>query len=551
MKQLRIGLLMISLIFVLIKPAYTQLTYNLYFGDTHGHTLLSDGGCQTSNIDEYYSFAKDILRLDFAMMSDHARGLTSDEWQVVRQKAESFNQPGIFTTFIGFEWTSVIYGHKNVYFPGEDVPVMPWSSMNPDYDTPDELWDAAQEYRAFTVAHHPLTNIPSSTNWSFRDDALQPIVEIYSKWGNSEYDGAEPEVPYPAISGDHSVQEALALGHKLGIWASTDSHSGWAGFLSPREFGGPGCDNLLPHRGGWAAVWAENNTRKALWDAFLNRRVYATTGERISLLFIMDGHFMGSTYTTCASPNIHIEVTGTLPLQRVEIIRNNNLIYTYTASEELSVTLDYTDSGLDLGDYYYYVRVVQDNKNPNRDDQPERAWSSPIWVTISLSMCGDGYCKGSPEEDCFTCPEDCISRPVPSCGNGTCNTAEDCYSCPEDCPGKTTGKLEDRFCCGEDDNCYKDTPGLCGEDCGTTVVELEYCCGDGLCEVDETSNNCETDCINLCGNNNCEIGEDCTICSEDCPGDNLGRPQDRYCCGNGICEDVERDNANCPIDCTL
>jgi hypothetical protein len=40
-------------------------------------------------------------------------------WDDVINAAEEFNEPGLFTTFLGFEWTSLVKGgnmHRNVIF---------------------------------------------------------------------------------------------------------------------------------------------------------------------------------------------------------------------------------------------------------------------------------------------------------------------------------------------------------------------------------------------------------------------------------------------------
>jgi hypothetical protein len=104
------------------------------------------------------------------------------------------------------------------------------------------------------------------------------------------------------------VREALKRGLELeaefganpfryGLLASTDTHLGTPGLVSEREFpghggaGAPAGDALpvgLPDAleygpGGLAVIWAEENTRSALFDALLRREVYGTSGPRPEL----------------------------------------------------------------------------------------------------------------------------------------------------------------------------------------------------------------------------------------------------------------------------
>ena len=65
------------------------------------------------------------------------------------------------------------------------------------------------------------------------------------------------------------------------------------------------------------------------------------------------------------------------------------------------------------------------------------------------------------------------------------------------------------------------------------------CDHDGKCETDEICTTCGSDCVSsagaFCGNGVCEptIGESCLSCPGDCAGSQAGKPNSRYCCGNG------------------
>ena len=78
-------------------------------------------------------------------------------WEDVIQAAEEFNDPGRFTTFIGFEWTSLVKGgnmHRNVIFrDGADRArqVVPYTTQAPIGSTdPLDLYKYLEDYEAKT-----------------------------------------------------------------------------------------------------------------------------------------------------------------------------------------------------------------------------------------------------------------------------------------------------------------------------------------------------------------------------------------------------------------
>ena len=77
-------------------------------------------------------------------------------------------------------------------------------------------------------------------------------------------------------------------------------------------------------------------------------------------------------------------------------------------------------------------------------------------ITTACTLCGNGTCDATANEDCSTCPADCGL--CSSCGDDTCDTAagEDCSTCPQDCqvrPGQVCcdGTVYHGDCCTDDD----------------------------------------------------------------------------------------------------
>ena len=129
----------------------------------------------------------------------------------------------------------------------------------------------------------------------------------------------------------------------------------------------------------WAAVWAEQETREALFDGMLARRTYAASDE-IVLKVSADGHNAGERFTAAASapPEIAIDIEAPDEILRVDVVKNGEYVYTRRPGGR-SARLAYRDSAAAPGDSYYYVRVFQrDPENPTGD--PEIAWASPFFV---------------------------------------------------------------------------------------------------------------------------------------------------------------------------
>ena len=93
------------------------------------------------------------------MMADYSPGGKTYEtiWERVVDAAERFNDPGKFTAFIGFEWTSLVRGnnmHRNVIFrEGEEKAgqVVPYTTQAPVGSTdPLDLYKYLENYEAST-----------------------------------------------------------------------------------------------------------------------------------------------------------------------------------------------------------------------------------------------------------------------------------------------------------------------------------------------------------------------------------------------------------------
>ena len=74
--------------------------------------------------------------------------------------------------------------------------------------------------------------------------------------------------------------------------------------------------------------------------------VHATSGDRIILDFRVDGHIMGSEYSTSQPPRIAVKVSGTDIITKIEIKKNCETVYA-VKPDGMSYDLDWIDQDFD------------------------------------------------------------------------------------------------------------------------------------------------------------------------------------------------------------
>ena len=286
--------------------------------------------------------------------------IASRAWTEIRDAAARHNQPGRFTTLVGYEYTSAPDGrnlHRNVIFRGANVPTTPFS--NNDSRDPEDLWRTMDGWRAkgieaLAIPHNSngsdglmfdsvrLNGKPIDRAYAELRMRNEPLVEITQikgtsevhpslspndEWANFEimesYIGTNKKVT--KFAGGY-VREALKQGilmqsksgfnpFKLGFVAASDTHNAAPGSVEEvNYFSKTGIPDGLPERRGsaprngaktwdgvntgeaggryqaWgasglAAVWAEENSRDAIYAAFRRKETFATSGPRIRVRF--------------------------------------------------------------------------------------------------------------------------------------------------------------------------------------------------------------------------------------------------------------------------
>lgn len=325
----------------------------LLWGDLHCHTENSGDGSGT--VEGLYRYARDVARLDFCACTDHVGpGYPPDQWRTIQEAARQYNAPGRFVSILGYEWSTVAHGDKNVYFRGDFEAI-----RVPQSGQAEDLWKMLAGVDCIVIPHHPAYPVGlRGTDWTRIDPRLVPVVEMCSGHGAGEYLG-NPR-PYgsnkpmgPSLPGGFA-QDALARGLRLGFICSSDDHSahaGKAGFL--------------------AAVYADRFDREGILNALRARRCYGTTGARMLIDVSANGQPMGSVLRLAVPPRLRVRVQGTAPLLRVDVVSGGQVCHSEQPTG-MACEFEFTPPRLEQARTYYYVRVAQSDG--------EFGWSSPIYV---------------------------------------------------------------------------------------------------------------------------------------------------------------------------
>jgi hypothetical protein len=282
-------------------------------------------------------------------------------WEETVEAAEKYDDPGRFTAFIGYEWTSNTAGnnlHRVVIYRDDAQKagqMEPYTTQKPlGSDNPRDLWKWLDAYedktggRALAIAHNgnlsngimfpiadSFTGKPVDLEYAQTRAKWEPLYEAtqikgdgeahpflspndefadYETWdqGNldlsvmKENDMLQYEYARSGLEIGLELEKKIGVNpYKFGMIGSTDSHTGLATAGEDNFFGKHSGAEPGPKRwehpmaqvgdkkyegwsmvsSGYAAVWAKENTRAAIFDAMQRKETYATTGPRMLVRF--------------------------------------------------------------------------------------------------------------------------------------------------------------------------------------------------------------------------------------------------------------------------
>ena len=262
-------------------------------------------------------------------------------WKREKDAANKYYQPGKFTTFLAYEYSSIPDGrnlHRNVIFKGDKAPDKPFSSV--ESINPEDLWTYLESNRKLGFESLAIThnaNVSDGSMFDLNDSYGVPITEAYAKRrieneplaeviqskGSSEtHPGLSPNDEFAnfelyvnlltrprigKLSGSY-YREALGRGiqieqkvganpYEFGAIGASDFHNGLStpeeNNGGPTGYYGPGTKpvkikdfaRVVTGSSGLTGVWAEQNTREAIYNALKRKEVFATSGTRLKLRF--------------------------------------------------------------------------------------------------------------------------------------------------------------------------------------------------------------------------------------------------------------------------
>ena len=277
-----------------------------------------------------------------------------EAWARIVEAAEHHNDPGNFTTFVGYEYTSAAGNmenlHRNVIFRGSDAPEAPFSAHMST--NPEDLWDWMDEQRAIG---RDVLAIPHNSNgsdgWMFRltdfsgepltpeyaDQRMrnEPLVENTQVKGTSDThpslspndEWADFEIMSVKVATDEAsqpsgsyVREALVNGlvleetqgfnpYKFGVIGSSDSHVSAGSFEEDNYWAKVGLLDATPELRGSVPL-AEPTEESGMFAATRNSE-YGASGLAVAWAesntrdAIFDAFRRKETYST-SGPRMHL-----------------------------------------------------------------------------------------------------------------------------------------------------------------------------------------------------------------------------------------------------
>ncbi len=340
--------------------------YNIYFGQIHSHTTISDGA---GTLEDAFNYAYNKAEhLDFIAVTDHSNsfdndtsanisdGSASPEWVNAKKYAKEFTaNANDFVALYGYEmtWSGGTPGHMNTYNTEGFLSRNMNGYKNASAESLPNYYTALKTVPdSISMFNHPGTTFGDFEDFAHYDeeiDALITLIEVGNGEGAIGSSGYFPSYSY--------YTRALDKGWHIAPANNQDNHKGLWGDANT----------------GRTVILADTLTEDSIYDAIRNMRVYATEDNDFELIYKLNGADMGTIFED-AQDEVEINVsvkdpTDTNKDAKVEVIVNggivaaNGTIAGSNGNIKFNLTPDYA---------YYYIRIVQADG--------DIIVSAPVWI---------------------------------------------------------------------------------------------------------------------------------------------------------------------------
>lgn len=336
-----------------------DLDWNLYFGQLHAHTDISNGA---GSVEEAFQYASQVDGLDFFAVTDHSDSFDNADmgaidadgadigadWAAGKQAAASVTGED-FVGLFGFEMT----------WP-EDKQLGHISTFNtPGWQTRDQA-DFENVPTALENYYKALASVPGSVSQFNHPDTVHGDFERFDHY-SPQYDAA---VSLLEVAGEDGVVDcgyydlALDKGWHVAPTNNQNNHNGQWGDASDAR----------------TVVLAKDLTEEALYAAMKDRRVYATQDSDLAIYYELNGTVMGSIIPKSENAAVTVFLSDPTDeaIGNVEVVTDGGAVLVSEYVETPSQVLELSAS---CGHSYYYLRITQ----PDGDV----AVTAPVWM--------DGY----------------------------------------------------------------------------------------------------------------------------------------------------------------
>ncbi len=335
--------------------------YNLYFGQLHSHTNLSDGAgsCEEA----FYHAANEVDNLDFLAVTDHSNafdndlaaslhdGSMSSKWVYGHELADKYTRED-FIGIYGFEMTwSNGLGHINTYNTAgfQSRTQTEFAS----YATALSSYYSALKSDANSLSqfNHPGTTFGTFEDYAYYDEVIDELITIIEVGNGEGTIGSSGYFP-----SYEEYTRALDLGWHVAPTNNQDNHKGHWGDSNT------------------ARTVVISLTRNNIYDAIRNRRVYATEDNDFSIYYTLDNYEMGAILTSeDVEDTVHLKAVLSDPTDtgsvKVDVLVNGGIV---AATKSVPVRESTVEFDLSASYSYYYLRLTQADGNI--------AVTAPVWI---------------------------------------------------------------------------------------------------------------------------------------------------------------------------